>query len=173
MTGRASSPPCPCPCPHPGQPLTPSPALPNLAEPEPRTGGSPNSPRPLPKPTTPAGRCPHHLSMGHPLCAHPCVPPAQPIPTIPITCARCGGQGTGDARGGKGAGAASPSVLPSLLSRFSRKWRWGEKREREREDWGMGKRKSWTYLGEFCAHEDEEAEGQQLACRSHSLAAPL
>lgn len=143
MTRRASSPPCPCPCPHPGQPLTPSPALPNLAEPEPRTGGSPNSPRPLPKPTTPAGRCPHHLSMGHPLCAHPCVPPAQPSPSPPSPSPVPGAAGRAQVMPGGEKGQVQH--LPLFSPRCSRGLAEngvGEKNGRERGrigEWGKGR----------------------------------
>lgn len=53
-----------------------------------------------------------------------------------------------------------------MLSRFNRKWRWGEK-EKGGGGGGGGKSKSETYLSEFCAHQDEEAEGQELAGRLH------
>ena len=41
--------------------------------------------------------------------------------------------------------------------------------------WGGGGRKSkrGTYLSEFCAHQDEEEEGEELACRLHVSRAAL
>ena len=43
--------------------------------------------------------------------------------------------------------------------------------------WGVGggcrKSKRGTYLSEFCAHQDEEEEGEELACRLHVSRAAL
>lgn len=149
-------------------PWPPGTAAPNLAEPEPRRVPQPLRPRRVPA-SGAGGRRPRHPAMGQPLlcpsrgCHSPSPPALCPPPRRRGSPSAAGwAQVMPGGRGGT-AGAASPGGFPSVLSRFGRKWRWGE-RERRR---GSGERKRWTYLGEFCAHQDEEAEGQQLACRLH------
>lgn len=149
-------------------PWPPGTAAPNLAEPEPRGSRSPSGPAAFPQ-AGPGEGVPDTPPWGSPFSAHPGAATARAPPALcPPPWRRGSPSAAGWAQvmpGGRGgtAGAASPGSFPSVLSRFSRKWRWGE-RERRR---GSGERKRWTYLGEFCAHQDEEAEGQQLACRLH------
>lgn len=96
--------------------------------------------------------------------------PPPPQPRIPAA----GFQHRGDVGGGTEVRFAlhegfffGASVC--ALSRFNRKWRWGERMG----GGGCRKSKRGTYLSEFCAHQDEEEEGEELACRLHVSRAAL
>lgn len=125
-------------------------------------GGLRETPLPLPHPVQPLSSPPQTPVPTPP----PCVPPTPaPLQVHP---------GHGLQQKGGGTRGCNPLLEGDkfflfALSRFSRKWRWGEKGG-DGLGWGGGLRrrsKSETYLSEFCAHQDEKEEGQELACRLH------